>query len=146
MRACIIAASALALAAPLPALAQDEASPAMAELSDRLSDPVEQEKLATMVGAMGEVLMELPVGPLVNAMAKAAPEGSGMAKPDIAPDATMRDLAGPGAERMQDEIADKVPVMMGMLAGLVEGLDALRPALKEMANRMENRIGQHDLP
>jgi hypothetical protein len=151
MRFPVAAVAVLALLAPLPAAAQDAPDPALNELSDRLSDPVEQQKLAAMVGALGEVLMQLPVGQLAEAMERSAPEAMGDAVPKIAPDATLRDLAGrDGAQKMQAEISDKVPMMMGMMAGLVEGLDAMRPALRDMAKTMngqlQQRIGQVDRP
>ena len=144
MRAAILAATALAAVpfalSPLPATAQDQAStpadPAMEEMTDRMSDPVEQEKMAAMVNVMGQVLMELPVGPLLDAVAQMP----GADVPQVEEGATMRDLAGPDADRLPGEISEKVPMMMGMLSGMLEGLSAMRPVLEGMAETMESRI------
>lgn len=149
MRNAILAATALAAIpmafAPLPALAQDasqdeQPKPALSELTNKMSDPAEQAKMAAMVGAMGEVLMELPVGPLLDAVAKMP----GANVPNVDPDSTVRDLAGPDADRIPDQISEKIPMMMGVMSGLMQSLEAMRPALKEMAEQMEKRVNLPD--
>ncbi len=134
----VVAATALAICTPAAVSAQ-EAVPDqdMMALVERLEDPAEQEKLASMLGAMGEIVLALPVGQMVGPMA----EATGKA-PSIAPDATVRDLAGPDAEALPGQIEDKVPQMMGMMASLIEGMDAMRPMLKEMSRTMRERIQQ----
>ena len=136
MRAALCAAAMLVVVAPLPVSAQEDTESVSPEPADRLSDPDEQEKLATMVGAMGDVLLSIDVGPLLDAMAKA----TGEELPAADENATLRAMAGPGADRIQDEIADKVPVMMDMMSGMVEGFEAMRPALEEMSDRMRERM------
>lgn len=167
MRVMIISASVLLACAPAAAIAQDVPADAqgevvlqdvvpdaadetdsgtgadtgMSELADKLSDPFEQQKMAAMVGAVGEVLMQVPVGPLVEAVSRAVPEDTGADMPEVAPDATLRDLAGAsGARQMQVEIAEKVPVMMGLLAGLVKGAETMRPALKDIGRQLQQQL------
>lgn len=121
-----------------PAPDQDES---LSELAKTLADPGEQQKMAAMIGAVGEVLMQLPVGPLAEAMTQAVPEEMAPDMPEIAHDATLRDLAGPSsARRMQAEIADKVPVMMGMLAGLAKGAETMRPALNDLGRQLQLQL------
>ncbi len=139
-----LAAAAVALAAATPAsLAAQETVPdltagddGMSELVERLQDPAEQERIASMLGTMGEVLLSLPIGPMMDAMSKA----TGQPNPDMGDDTTVRDLAGPQAEDFPEEIAERVPQMMGMMAGMVEGLDAMRPMLEAMAQTMRERV------
>lgn len=65
---------ALALAAPLPLAAQSADEPVMedeqpiAEMTDKLADPEHQQEMAMMMRAMGEVLLDMPVAPMMNAM------------------------------------------------------------------------------
>ena len=143
MRVFLVAATA-ALAAATPAsLAAQEAvpdpefdEPEMGELVDRLEDPAEQERLAAMLGTMGEVILALPVGPMMEAVATARGEDPAY----VDRDATVGDLAGPEAERLPGEMANKVPQMMGMMAGMVESIDAMRPMLEAMANTFRAQI------
>ena len=105
-------------------------------LADRLSDPAEQDRIAGMAAAMGDVLMALPVGPLIDAAARASgEEHSGMA-----PDATLGDLAGPDADRVTGEIAQSVPMMMGMLAGMADSAESMRPMLEAWVNTMKAQM------
>lgn len=167
MRALIFTASVLLTCSPVAAMAQDDADvdstevlsqdqvsqaapaagtgtqadPGMTALAETLSDPLEQQKMAAMVGAVGEVLMQVPVGPLIDAVSRAVPEEAAEEMPAIAPDATLRDLAGrDNARRIQAEIADKVPDMMAMLGGLVKGVEAMRPALADMSRQLQSRL------
>lgn len=144
MRVFLVAATA-ALAAATPAtLAAQEAVPdegemsedALSTLSEKLEDPAEQERLATMMGAMGEALMALPVGPMMQAMERATGEDA----PDVAPDTTLGELAGPDAERLPGEIAEKLPEMMGMMAGMADTFEAMVPMMEAMAETMRAQI------
>lgn len=138
MRVSLVAVAAVLVAATPATLSAQEAVPdeRATELVERLEDPAEQQRVAGMLGAMGEVLLSLPIGPMMEAMAKA----TGDPDPDVDPSTTVRDLAGPEAEDLPEEIADKVPQMMGMMAGMVEGLDAMRPMLEAMAETMRERV------
>ena len=136
----LAAASALALSAPTALLAQDEAVPdaSATALADRLSDPAEQERMAGMLEAMGHILLNLPIGQLVGSVAEAAGEDSS----SFDRDATLAEMAGPKAEEVPGEIAERVPQMMGMLAGLMHGLEELRPALEQMSDVMREHVDE----
>ena len=144
MRVLIAAATlSLAFASPHVALAQ-EADPlegddaGIAQLADRLNDPDQQEHASAMVHTLGEVLLSLPVGPLLSA----AQEATGDHSADVDESATVRDLVGEEAQDMPRELSERVPQMMGLLAGLVEGLDAMRPALTELSETMREKIAE----
>lgn len=129
MRALTLGAALCALAMPLPAAAQESQ---LGELSDKLSDPATQEQLAETVATLSEVLLDLPLAPMMEAVA----EATGEDPERVDPDATLRSMA-PEAERVPDEIADRLPQMMGMMAGMAKGMEAMLPALRQMAERME---------
>lgn len=132
-------AAALVVASPVSLAAQEVASESesrVANLSDRLSDPAEQERIAGMVDAMGEILLAMPVGPLMEALSEATGEDG----PDIDRNATVRDLAGPRADRLPAEIANKVPPMMGMMGAMARSMDAMRPMLDAMRQSLREGI------
>ena len=142
MRKSILAAvsSALILSSPAALAAQEAeaADGAMDTLAEKLSDPAEQERMAGMVEAMSHVLLSLPVAPLMEAMA----EATGEEPAAVDPDATLGELAGPGAERVPEEIADKLPQMMGMMAGMARSFEALKPMLETMAEAVRAEVDQ----
>lgn len=132
----ILAAAALALAIPTSAMAQDaaEAAPAkqsLTELSQKLSDPEFQDKAAIMGEVMARMLLDLPIGPMADAMHKATDGRS----PAVDPDATLRDIA-PGAEELPAQVSEKLPQAMNAMGSMAAGMDAMLPALKDMAERM----------
>ncbi|WP_427969778.1 hypothetical protein [Altererythrobacter sp.] len=132
-------AAALAAASPVSLAAQEvvpDSDSRVADLSDRLSDPEEQERIAGMVDAMGEIFLAMPVGPMMEALSEATGEDG----PDVDRNATVRDLAGPGADRLPAEIADKVPHMMGMMAAMARSMDAMRPMLEAMGQSLREEI------
>lgn len=150
MRQISLAFAAAALAAPLPALAQIESvdpdesyavagtaetGPATDRLVEKLSDPVVQEQLATTVSVLSEVLLDLPLAPLADALAEAGVESADR----IPNDTTLRKLA-PQADRVPGEIADKLPQMMGAMASMAKGMEAMMPALKDMATQMKKAL------
>lgn len=146
MRKLIIVAAAFAAAAPLPALAQDapadeNVEDSAARISERLSDPVTQERLSQSLAVMSEVLLDLPLAPLLRAAAEMAGENPEAVDPDL----TLRQVS-PEAERVPQEITDKLPRMMGAMAGMAEGFGAMMPALREMAARMGEAIEQATPP
>lgn len=147
MRLPVALIAAACLSAPLPAYAQIEtvdpdvaiedegATSAASRFADRLGDPETQEKLAETVQALGHILLDLPLAPLADAMADA-----GVAAADEIPnDATLRQLA-PEAEHFPDEIAERLPEMMGTMASMAEGLEAMLPALRDMARKIEDAL------
>lgn len=130
--------SAIALAAFTPALAHaQETGPG--ELAEQLSDPMTQYAVAGALAAMSNILLDMNIEPLVRVMESA---GAGTPR-DLPPDATVRDLAGPGADRAQDAIVDKVPQMMSRAGAMAGAVDEMLPELERMARRMRDAIPQY---
>ena len=122
MRLPLVLAAAL-LAAPVPAFAQDEVSPAVG----RLSDPAFQQQTAGALALMFEALLDLDLAPVIDAAARmdgreAIPDDRGT---------TLREMAGPDAERLPGEMAEKLPVMMGAMAGMAQQMQHMLPAMRE---------------
>ncbi len=131
-----VLAASLALAVPTSAMAQEaaEAAPAkqsLTELSQKLADPAFQDQAAIMGEVMVRMLLDMPVGPMGEALNKATDGRS----PAIDPDATVRDLA-PGAEELPSQVSENLPKAMNAMSSMAQGMDAMLPALKDMAERM----------
>ncbi len=101
-------------------------------LADRLKDPALQQTLSTSVAVLGEILLDLPLAPLAEAAAKMAGEDVAGVDPDM----TLRNLAGPDADRVPAELAANLPRMMGSLAGALEGAQEITPLLRDLARRV----------
>ncbi|MBL0916283.1 MAG: hypothetical protein IBJ13_12475, partial [Sphingopyxis sp.] len=99
MRWTLAALPLIALAAPMPAAAADARSTVAA-----LNDPAMQDRLADTVTALVDAMMQMPVGPLAEAVARVDPESDAAYIPR---DATVGDMAGRDrhdAERMGDDV------------------------------------------
>ena len=143
MRSFALALAATGLLAPLPALAQIEsidpdseyAEETTNKLVEKLADPAVQAQLATTVAVMSDVLLDMPLAPLADALAQAGVE----AADEIPHDTTLRQLS-PDAGRVPDEVAHRLPQMMGAMASMAKGMAAMMPALEEMAARMKDTL------
>lgn len=140
MRRLILAAALLPLAAP--AMAQDTAQDMEADLDHvarTLGDPARQEALASAMGAMAEVLLDLPLAPIVGPLAEAAGEVVGEPGGRIDPDATLRKMA-PGAGAVPRQIERQLPRAMGTMAGMSGAFAGMIPQLREAAERIREAL------
>lgn len=144
MRAYLFAAAAaMAFAAPFSAHAQDDASDtgvsaseaALSDVSDKLADPEFQEQISAVAGVLVSSLLDLEVGPIVNAVNDAA-GGEG---PEAAPDAKLRDLA-PDADELPQKVTESLPKAMIAMSAMSEGMADMLPALSAMADKMRDAL------
>lgn len=139
---CALALSAGALLTP--ALAQDAADDA--ELADALRDPQTQATASATVAILGEVMLDLPVGPLVEAMDGAVDRVAEQAgtpappRPEIAPDASLRDMLGPQGDRLSVELAERVPQAMDAAAGVAGATERTAPVLQDLGERLKRAL------
>ena len=124
MRTFVLSAlAASAVAAPAPLVAQDEAeaeAPLALEepgedfsgMAERFKDPEQQRQMALMLRTMSEVLLDMPLAPLMEALNDVGSEMTGKDAPEVDPDATLRSMA--------------------------EAMEKMMPALKDMAERMKD--------
>jgi len=138
MRLFVLTAALGAVALPAPVLAADEPvhNPGTPRVAERLNDPLVQDTLASSVAIMGRVLMDMNVAPMMRAMAKA----SGNDPEYVDPDTTVGDIAGPDARYLPEEMAERVPQVMGAMAGMAEGMEEMLPALRDMAEQVRRSI------
>ena len=139
MRLIIVSAVLVALAAPVPAFAQDHTEEEAARVAETLRDPAVQQTVAAGMAAASQALLDVPLAPLARAVAEAAGEDPR----DIDPDMTLRQVS-PEAADVPAEIHDKLPRVMGAMAGMAGGFSAMIPALREMAERMKAAVEQAD--
>lgn len=142
MRALFALVAVIALAAPLPAVAQNapgnsEIEATTAEIEARLGDPAVQDAMAEGMAAASEAILDVPLAPMMKAIAKAAGEDPEAVDPDM----TLRRVS-PGAEDVPNEVREKLPAMMGAMAGMAGGMGAMIPAMKEMAARMAEAMAR----
>lgn len=118
---------------PLPAPDVEYDEP----LSQRLADPAVQDELSATVAVLGEILLDMPLAPIVEPMAEIAGRGPGSVDPDL----TLRKMR-PEASDVPARVARDLPRAMGAMASMADSLEAMRPALREMAERLEFGIDQ----
>ena len=127
----------------VPVAAQDESDESGEERVERfaetLSDPARQEQFALTARALTEVLLDLPLAPLLQPLADAAGEIADEEIEPIDPDATLRRMA-PSAADMPERIEEELPRAMDRLAGASEAFADLLPALREMRERLKDAL------
>ncbi|MFA9200780.1 MAG: hypothetical protein ACEQR8_06270 [Cypionkella sp.] len=142
MRLPIAAAALCALAAPLPAWAQETpGEQPTREIERTLGDPATQAAMAEGMAAAAEALLDVPLAPLARAVARAAGEDPATVDPDM----TLRNVS-PEAEDVPGKVRERLPQMMGAVAETAGGLGAMVPALREAAERMRAAIARAGLP
>lgn len=137
LRASLVGLSLAATAlAPAPALADERT---IADFGQELSDPANQAAIAMTLAAMSEALLDFPIEPFTRAMETM----DGGSVRDLPPDARLRDLAGPRAERLPSDIARETPRMMGRAADMAGAVEAMLPEFEAMAKRMKDALPRY---
>lgn len=139
-----LAALAMAVLAPAPALARDSAGDkGLAEIEGRLSDPDTQQAMGDALAGMMAALLDMKAAPFTKAMDKMGKSMGGrpMAR-TIPDDATLGDLAGPEARRAPATLARQVPQMMGAMGAMTGVMQEMLPQLEEMGKRMGEQMGK----
>ena len=126
----------LALAAP--AMAQNTGTNTerdLDEMARAMGDPARQQAMARALGAMAEVLLDIPLAPIIGPLAEAAGEDPRR----VDPDATLRKLS-PAAGEVPRQIERQLPRAMGAMAGMSGALAGMLPQLREAAERMRDAL------
>lgn len=138
-----LSALAAALLAPLPAAAKErsERDRAVGDLQDKLGDPRTQEAIGDAMAGMMAAMLDMKAGPFLKAMDRVGQTtGERPRHRDIPDDATLGDLAGPGAREMPREVARKAPAMMGAAGAMVGAMGEMLPQLEEVGKRMGDQM------
>lgn len=153
MRHLFLAAALLPLAAPALAAPDyapgydpryERVDPALEDMTATLGDPARQQAMARAIGTMAEVVLDLPLAPILGPLAEAA--GDDPRRVD--PDATLRKMS-PGASEVPRRLEETLPRAMGAMAGMSGALADLLPQLREATARMRDALpvaGVADLP
>lgn len=138
-----------AFVAPASLLAQDasdetivaleERESPFSEMAERMRDPENQRQMALMLRTMSEVLLDMPLAPLMNSVGEIAGEDA----PRVDPDATLRSVA-PEADRVPEEIEKNLPRALDTMGSMADAFEQMMPALKDMAERMKDAAPQAD--
>jgi hypothetical protein len=132
--------------APMPAMARDRG---LSDAAAKLNDPRTQQALAGTMATLMQALMSMKAAPFVqmmDGMEGAMERATGEKSEDrqsprtIDPDATLGDLAGPEARAMPEQMAEKVPAMMGAMAGMAGSMEAMLPELEAMAKQLKKSL------
>lgn len=142
MRRIILATTALPFAMlSVPAQAQVVDYPRAPEtetldrMAQSLSDPVRQAQLAATLAALTEIVLDIPLAPIVEPLAEAAGEPAGRVDPDL----TLRRMA-PRSDDLSRTIQDNLPQAMDRMATISGSLAELVPALRDMADQLETAL------
>lgn len=114
----------LALAAPLPATASE-----VRDTAATLNDPVMQDRMADTVSAIVGALLQMPVGPLAEAVARVDPYSDAAYIPR---DATLGEVAGRDPD-YADRMGADVRATTRMAGQAASALAIYAPVLKDMA-------------
>ena len=138
-----------AFVAPASLLAQDasdetivaleERESPFSEMAERMRDPEKQRQMALMLRTMSEVLLDMPLAPLMNSVGEIAGEDA----PRVDPDATLRSVA-PEADRVPEEIEKNLPRALDTMGSMADAFEQMMPALDQMAERLKDAAPQAD--
>ena len=121
----------------------DDASQDFSGFAERMQDPDTQREFALMARAMGEVLLDLPIAPLVAAAGEVSEDLTGKELPPVDPDATLRKIA-PLSSRAPEEIERNLPRALNAMGSMAKALETMAPTLRDMAARMKTIAPQAD--
>jgi hypothetical protein len=106
------------------------------DIAGRLADPGTQAAVTVALTALSQALLDFRIDAIRRVMASAGDDAAA----SLPPDARLRDLAGPEADKVPGEIGRGVPQVMGEAAGMVGALQDMLPELKASIDRMKAAI------
>ena len=120
------------------AAAPDSETP-LESLSQRLSDPRTQNEVAATVAVLSEILLDMPLAPLIEPLAKATADAADVPRRPVDPDLTLRRMS-PRAGDVTARVARELPRAMDRMADASDGLAALLPVLRDAVRTLEDRV------
>ncbi|NCP24980.1 MAG: hypothetical protein GW854_12660 [Erythrobacter sp.] len=115
------------------------AEAALDGLAERLSDPATQDEIAATVSVLSEILLDLPLAPLIEPLADATADVADLPRRPVDPDLTLRRMS-PRAGEVAQRVARDLPRTMDRMADASDGIAALIPALRDAFRQIEERV------
>ena len=116
---------------PMP----DDYDDGMADMAGKISDPAVQDGVAMAVERVTGAMMNMPIGPLAQAIERARP---GTVSRRIRGDATVADIAGRDARYLPEELGTRSREAMGMMSGFARAMAVMMPEFERMGREMED--------
>ena len=119
-------------------VAPDSETP-LESLSQRLSDPRTQSEVAATVAVLSEILLDMPLAPLIEPLARATADAADVPRRPVDPDLTLRRMS-PRAGDVTARVARELPRAMDRMADASDGLAAFLPVLRDAVRTLEDRV------
>ena len=113
---------------------EDEQDANFGGIAEKISDPAVQDGVAAAIENATGAMMNLPVGPIAEAIERARPGTVGRR---IRRDATVADLAGRDARYLPEELGERSREAMGMMSGFARAMAVMMPEFERMGREME---------
>lgn len=139
MRRILIGVAAVALAGPAAAHPAPPADPRDREIVRSIPHPAEVEAAAQAVDRVVGAVLDVPVGPLIDAIDAADPEGRKVRRPHRR-DETLGDLAANGDPYFEERISDQIRGAAAGIGVMAEQLAVMAPEMRRAIERAERDI------
>jgi hypothetical protein len=114
--------------------AADEGDSDFVGMAAKMSDPAVQEGVAAVVERTTATMMNMPIGPMAEAIERARP---GTVSRRIQSDSTVADIAGRDARYLPEELSERSRDAMGMMSGFARTMAMMMPEFERMGREME---------
>lgn len=113
----------------------DDYDDGMADMAGQLSDPAVQDGVAAAVERATGAMMNMPIGPLAEAIERARP---GTVDRRMRGDATVADIAGRNARYLPEELGERSREAIGMMSGFARAMAVMMPEFERMGREVED--------
>jgi hypothetical protein len=139
MRRILIGAAALAMAGPAAAHPAPPADPRDREIARSIPHPAEVEAVGETVDRVVGAVLDVPIGPLVDAIDAADPQGRRYRKGHRS-DETLGDLAANGDPFFEERLSDQIRGATAGISVMAEQLAVMAPEMRRAIERAERDI------
>ena len=98
-----------------------------------------QDEIAATVSVLSEILLDLPLAPLIEPLAEATADVADLPRRPVDPDLTLRRMS-PRAGEVAQRMSRDLPRTMDRVADASDGIAALIPALRDAFRQIEERV------
>jgi hypothetical protein len=139
MRRILIGLAALAVGGPAAAHPKDD--PADRELVRSIPHPGEIEAAGDAIERVAGAVMDVPIGPLVEAIEAADPERRGYRRPHRR-DETIGDLASDGDPYFEDRLHDQIRGVTAGMGVMAEQMAVIAPEMRRAIERIGDDVAR----